>query len=65
MLNMQVDSVVGNYTEDWKVVGIKFKGGEVDPVGQVQAGSHSVSLGIIQATGLVNHSLVTGCCVIL
>ena len=60
MLNMKVTSgvipVSNKYTEDWRVTGIKFKGGEVDPNGQAQAGKHSVSLGLIQTVG---------CCVIL
>ena len=70
MLNMQVKqagSMAGaKYTEDWKVVGIKFKGGEVDPVGQVQAGPHNVGLGLIQATALaLGRPGLADCCVIL
>ena len=45
------------YTEDWKVVSIEYKGGNVDANGQAVAGNHSAKMGLIQ-------NITHPCCVV-
>ena len=41
----------GQYTEQWRIISIEYKGGKVDPNAIANEGPHNVTLGIIQTTG--------------
>ena len=47
----------GTIKEDWKVISIEYKGGNVDANGQAVAGNHNAKLGITQTAS-------TNCCVV-
>lgn len=49
----------GLYSEEWRIVNIEFKGGAADPAQQASAGSHVVTMGLLQKAGL------GPCCTIL
>jgi hypothetical protein len=62
MMNMNVKGIGGmgtSYTEDWRVVNIEYKGGNVDQAAQAAAGMHNSKLGITQKT-----APPSACCVI-
>ena len=63
MANMQMkqhgSTITTSITEDWKVVSIEYKGGNVEENGTANAGNHNAKLGVIQ-----NVQSSGGCCVV-
>lgn len=63
MINMHV-RVAGmgpKYSEDWKLVSISYKGGNVDPHAYAKQGLHTVTLGLTQTTGFETGCKAAGC----